>query len=112
MNDLNTVTITGHIGADAEVRQAGDAKVASFRLAVNRRWKDAEGKDMEAVDWIDVEAWKGLSEIAEKYAKKGRKVLINGLLRQDTWETDGKKRSRILIVARHLDVRLPQQNGK
>ena len=110
MNDLNTVTITGHIGSDAEVRQAGDAKVASFRLAVNRRWKGDKGEDREAVDWFDVEAWNGLSGIAEEYAKKGRKVLIHGLLRLDKWETkEGEKRSRVIIIARHLDIRLPQK---
>ena len=40
---MNTITIVGNLGADAEVRAAGDREVMSFRVASTSRWKDKEG---------------------------------------------------------------------
>ena len=62
-------------------------------VAVN----DARQKDK--VSYIDVDAWSKLGDICQQYLTKGRQVLAEGRLVQDTWEKDGKKQSKLYVKA-------------
>lgn len=111
MQDLNLVVLKGRIVQDAELKEVSEtAKVARFSVASHKRWKDKEGADQESVGFFDVEAWNGLAGVAEEFVKKGRKILVEGSLKQNTWEQDGQKRSRVLVVAKHLDIDLPRKD--
>lgn len=96
---FNKVTLVGNLTRDPELRTtSGGRSVCSFSLAVNRTWRNAEGEQQEAVDFIDCVAWGKAGEIINQYMKKGRPLLVAGRLQQDTWEQDGNKRSKIEVV--------------
>lgn len=94
--DINTVCVTGRLTKDVEYN--AETEVARFSIAVNREFKNKDGKYES--DFFDVTAFKGSAGFASKFLSKGIKVEIVGNLRQDRWETkEGEKRSRIIIVA-------------
>lgn len=93
---LNQTILMGRLTRDPEQRTTTSGKtIVSFSLAVDRPGEDA------GADFFDVVAWEKLGELVVKYVGKGRKVLVQGRLRQDTWDDKetGKKRSRVGIVA-------------
>lgn len=76
--------IAGNLGTDPEVRATTNGtQVANFSVAVNRGW--GENKKTE---WYKVVAWKTLAETAEKYLKKGSKVLVEGEMETRSWDKD------------------------
>lgn len=105
MANLNKVQLIGRLGADPEVRltQSG-AKVATFRMAVSRWWKNAEGEQQEATEWINIESWGRLAELCENYLNKGRLVYIEGRLQTDQYEREGEKRYFTKVVTRDIQI--------
>lgn len=89
----SNVTLVGNLARDPESRQAGEYNVTRLVVAVN----DPRQKDK--VSYVDVEAWGKLGEICQKYLEKGRQVLANGRIVQDTWEKDGKTNSKLYVKA-------------
>ena len=85
--------IVGNLARDPESRKAGETNVTRLVVAVN----DARQKDK--VSYIDVDAWSKLGDICQQYLTKGRQVLAEGRLVQDTWEKDGKKQSKLYVKA-------------
>jgi single-strand DNA-binding protein len=87
--------------------------VCKFPVACNRSWKQDDDLQKE-VSFFDVTTWMRLAEVCGEYLKKGRGVRVVGRLKQDRWaDPDGKARSRILIVAEHVEFRpqLKKQDG-
>lgn len=105
----NTVTVTGNATREPELRftPSGQA-VASFGMAVNRRWQNRQTQEWEeAVSFFDVTAWAQLAENAAESVAKGTRVTVTGRLDQRSWETqDGDKRSKVEIVADDVAVSL------
>jgi len=98
----NTVTVMGNCTRDPELRfTPSGMAVATFGLAVNRRWQNRQTNEWEeAVSFFDVTAWQQLAENVAESIQKGTRVLVTGRLDQRSWETqDGEKRSKIEIVA-------------
>lgn len=86
----------GRLTRDPEMRSTTTGKsIANFSLAVDR-----VGQDDQA-DFFDITAWEKLGELANQYLSKGRRCLVQGRLRQDSWDDKetGKKRTRIEVVA-------------
>lgn len=100
MVSFNKVILIGNLTRDPEVRYTPNGvAVASFTLAINRRYKQAE-KVKDEVSYIDVVAFGSLAEACGHYVKKGASVLIDGRLQQRRWETeDGQKKSKVEVVA-------------
>lgn len=97
---FNQAIIMGNLTRDPELRTTpGGQSVASFAVATNRTWNDANGEKKEAVDFHEVVAWGKLGELANQYLSKGRKVLVVGRLQNNSWEKDGIKRTRTEIIA-------------
>lgn len=93
---INQVILMGRLTRDPEMRTTTTGKsIASFSLAVDRQTQD------DQADFFDVTAWEKLGELASQYLSKGRRCLVQGRLRQDSWDDKetGKKRSRIEVVA-------------
>ena len=93
---INQVILMGRLTRDPEMRTTTTGKsIASFSLAVDRGGQDDE------TDFFDVTAWEKLGELVNQYLSKGRRCLVQGRLRQDSWDDKetGKKRSRIEVVA-------------
>lgn len=98
----NSVTVVGNCTRDPELRfTAGGQAVATFGLAVNRRWQNRQTNEWEEqVSFFDVTCWRQLAENVAETITKGARVVVNGRLDQRSWETqDGDKRSKIEIVA-------------
>ena len=93
---INQVILMGRLTRDPETRTTPSGKtVTSFSVAVDR-----QGQDDQA-DFFDVTAWEKTGELVQQYLSKGRRVLIQGRLRQDSWDDKdtGKKRSKVEVVA-------------
>jgi single-strand DNA-binding protein len=102
MANGNNVTVVGNCTRDPELRfTAGGQAVASFGLAVNRRWQNRQTNEWEeSVSFFDVTCWAQLAENVAESITKGSRIIVSGRLDQRSWETqDGDKRSKIEIVA-------------
>ena len=97
---LNHIVIMGRLARDLELRRTQTGTpVASFRLAVERDFKDkASGERI--TDWIDVTAWSYTAEFVSKYFTKGRMAVVSGRLQMRDWtDKNGIKRTSAEIVA-------------
>ena len=85
---MNKVILMGRLTRDPEVRytQTNNTLVASFSLAVNRRFV-RQGEERQA-DFINIVAWSKLGEFCSKYFKKGQQVGIIGRIQTRNWEDD------------------------
>lgn len=93
---VNQVILMGRLTRDPEMRTTTTGKsIASFSIAVDR-----QGQDDQA-DFFDITAWEKLGELVNQYLSKGRRCLVQGRLRQDSWDDKetGKKRTRVEVVA-------------
>ncbi len=101
MASFNKVILAGNLTRDPELRYTpkGTA-VANFSLAVNRTWKSESGESKEEVSFISVEAFGRQAEVIAQYMRKGRPLLIEGRLKQDTWEDKNthQKQSKLKVV--------------
>jgi len=96
----NSVTLVGNITREPELRFTGGGKgVASFGLAVNRRYQ-VNGEWQEKVSFFNIVAWDSLGENAAASLHKGNRIIVNGRLEQREYETrEGEKRTVVEIVA-------------
>lgn len=93
---INQVILMGRLTRDPEVRTTTTGKtITSFSLAVDR------GGEGDQTDFFDITAWEKLGELVNQYLSKGRRCLVQGRLRQDSWDDKetGKKRSKVEVVA-------------
>lgn len=93
---INQVILMGRLTRDPEMRTTTTGKsIASFSIAVDRGGQD------DQADFFDVTAWEKLGELVNQYLSKGRRCLVQGRLRQDSWDDKetGKRRSRVEVVA-------------
>jgi single-strand DNA-binding protein len=101
MASFNKVILAGNLTRDPELRYTpkGTA-VAKITLAVNRTWKTESGENKEEVSFVDVEAWGRQGEVIAQYMRKGRPLLVEGRLKQDTWEDKNthQKQSILKVV--------------
>jgi single-strand DNA-binding protein len=98
----NTVTVVGNVTRDPELRftPSGQA-VATFGLAVNRRWQNRSNQEWEEqTSFFDVKCWAQMAENVSESLARGSRVVVTGRLEQRSWETENnEKRSKIEIVA-------------
>ncbi len=99
---MNTVTVSGNITRDPEVKVfPSGKKITTFSIAVNRRVGEEE-----FVSYYDINAWEKLGENCASLPK-GARVLVSGRLEQRSWEDkEGNKRSRVEIVATEVAASL------
>ncbi|MFT4774802.1 MAG: single-strand DNA-binding protein [Ilumatobacter sp.] len=99
----NTVTLTGNLTKDPELRYTtGGRGVASFGLAVNRRYQ-VNGEWQEQVSFFNVVAWADLGENAAASLHKGNRVMVTGRLEQRSYDTrEGEKRNITEVIADDL----------
>jgi len=96
----NNVTLVGNLTRDPELRfTQGGKGIASFGLAVNRRYQ-VNGEWQEKVSFFNVVAWDQLGENAAASLTKGTRIIVSGRLEQREYETQqGEKRNVVEIVA-------------
>jgi len=100
MASLNKVFLMGNLTRDPEIKYGkSGAAVSELGLAVNRRFKTADGQDRDEVCFVNVVVWNRQAETCGEYLRKGSPVLVEGRLQLQEWEKDGKKNSRLRVVA-------------
>lgn len=101
MLKLNSVMLVGRLTRDPETKQTqGGTALTKFSIAVNRNRKDPKtGERIEEASFFDVTTFSKTAEFVAKFFAKGKAIFVEGRLQQDTWETDGQKRSKVVVVA-------------
>ena len=97
---MNKAILMGRLTRDPEVRytQTSNTLVASFSLAVNRRFA-RQGEERQA-DFINIVAWNKTGEFVSKYFKKGQQVAVIGRLQTRTWDDEqGQKHYVTEVIA-------------
>ena len=105
---MNTVTLTGRLTADPELRTTEKGPVASLRLAIQRPRK--EGEDQGA-DYVDITVFGRQGETCAQYLAKGRKVAIEGRLHHSEWDSDNGRRQKLEVVARNVEFLDPRKTN-
>jgi single-strand DNA-binding protein len=103
MANYNRVILMGNLTRDPELRYTPNGSaVASFSIAVNRRYK-VDNEKREETSFFDIVFFGKPAEIIAEYMKKGRPLLVEGRLQQRRWETDeGQKRSKVEVVGENF----------
>jgi len=105
MASFNKVVLVGNVTRDPEVRYiSSGTAVSDIGLAVNDRRKTATGEWVEETTFVDVTLWGRTAEVAGEYVSKGSPLLIEGRLKLDTWEKDGKKNSKLRVVCERMQL--------
>ena len=95
----------GRVGKDAEVRMAGQNKVATFSLCTGGKYKTNDGREIDDTAWHSIIAWRNLAELAEKYIRKGSQILVIGRLTYRKYTgNDNVERSVTEIIADKIEL--------
>ena len=103
-NLRNKVQLIGHLGNDPEIiNLESGKKIAKFSIATNESYKNEKGEKVEDTQWHNLVAWNKTAEIAEKYLKKGKEIVIEGKLSSRSYEDkEGVKRYVTEIVVQEM----------
>jgi len=108
--NLNNVNIMGNLTRDPEMKSLPSGKeVCSLSIANNHVFMK-NGEKVSEVSYFDVDVWGITAENCSKYLTKGKGVIVEGRLRQDRWEKDGKTQSRVKITANAVHFMPKKQN--
>jgi len=109
---FNKVILMGNLTRNPELRYTpSGTPVASFGLAVSRRFKQGE-ELKEEVCFVDIVVFGKQAEHCGQYLSKGNGAIIEGRLQQRRWETeDGQKRSKHEVVAQSVTFMPKRQDG-
>ena len=100
MASLNKVFLIGNLTRDPELRYApSGAPVATFGLAVNRRFVTQHGERKDEVCFVRVVVFGKQAESCSQHLNKGRLVFIEGRLQYRAWEQEGQRRSTLDVIA-------------
>jgi single-strand DNA-binding protein len=98
---MNITILKGNLARDPELRVVGSGdrqtSVVNFTVAVSREFTKANGSQDKITSFIPCEAWDSGAEAIASTFKKGDLVMIEGSLRNDSWEKDGVKHSTLKI---------------
>ena len=106
---MNTVILLGRLTKDVEVRDAGNTKVGRFTLAVNRNFKNAEGK--YDADFIKCIVFGKQAEFVEQYFRKGSQALVTGRIQTGKYTNkDGQNVYTTDVVISGIDFTESKNN--
>jgi single-strand DNA-binding protein len=105
---FNKVILIGNLGKDPETRTLeSGAVMCRFPMATTETYKNRQsGEKTSHTEWHNIVLWRGLAEVADKYLKKGSKILIEGKIRTRSWEDkeSGQMRYTTEILADQLQM--------
>ncbi len=106
MASFNKVILMGNLTRDPEVRQTqSGTSVCRFSVAVNRSYTGQDGATKDETCFVEVDCFGKTAENIGKFFTKGKPILVEGRLRQDTWDdkTTGQKRSKLTVVLERFE---------
>ena len=99
---MNKVFLMGRLTRDPEIRYGNDNKpVARYSIAVDRRYKDQNGN--YPTDFFNLTSFGNTASFVEKYLRKGTKIVVEGELRNNNYEKDGKTVYSDQIIANSVE---------
>ena len=111
-SDINNVVLCGRLTRDAETKKTtGGMAITSLSLAVNRSVKKNDQWTDEA-SFFDCTLFGKRGESLSQYLTKGQQVGISGALKQDRWEKDGAKRSKVGIIVNDIQLLGSKSNSE
>lgn len=110
MADLNNYSVIGRMTRDISGNDFAYTQNGKARLNISIAVNDGYG-DNQYTSYFDVVVWGKTAENIKPYLGKGKQLCINGRLRQDRWEKDGQKNSRVCIVAETVQLLGGRDNG-
>ena len=113
---LNKVILIGNLGRDPEVRTAQDgSKMVTLSLATSESWKDKmTGERKDRTEWHRVVIFnERLSEVAERYLKKGSKIYVEGQLQTRKWtDNNGQEKYSTEVILGKFRGELTMLDGR
>jgi single-strand DNA-binding protein len=96
---MNLVILRGNLARDPELRTVGEKQVSvvNFTVATSREFTKANGTQDKVTSFIQCEAWDSGAETIASTLKKGDLVMVEGSLRNDSWEKDGVKHNTLKV---------------
>ncbi|HXX80317.1 MAG TPA: single-stranded DNA-binding protein [Thermodesulfovibrionales bacterium] len=95
----NRIILIGNLTKDPELRYTPQGTpVASFRIAVNTRYKQSD-ESREDTLFIDIVTFGKQAETCSQYLNKGKSVLVEGRLQERRWESEGQQKSKFEVIA-------------
>ena len=113
MANYNKIIMVGNLTRDPQLKYLpSQTPVAEFGLAVNRRYRTAQGEDREEVAFIEMSAFGKQAEVINQYCQKGKPLFIEGRIKYDQWDDKetGQKRSRLSVIVENFQF-LPSRDG-
>jgi single-strand DNA-binding protein len=107
MSSYNHVVLMGHLTRDVEIRYTPKGMpIGNIAIAVNRTWKNEAGEKQEEVSFFECIAFGRNAEIAAQYCGKGKPLLLNGRLKQESWDDKetGKKRYAVKVIVEGVQL--------
>lgn len=103
MRNFNLTVLEGRLVADPELRYTQNGN-ALCRFSIASNYSYYKGDDLqEEVSFFNVATWSKLAEQCNEYLKKGRRVLINGRLKQSKWQDEGgHPHSKIEVIGKQV----------
>jgi single-strand DNA-binding protein len=101
MANYNRVLLMGNLTRDPQLKYLpSQMAVVEFGMAINRKFRTANGEDREEVCFVDCSSFGKQAEVINQYFTKGKPIFIEGRLKYDQWEdkNGGGKRSRLVVV--------------
>lgn len=98
---MNITLLKGNLARDPELRSVNtggkQTSVVNFTIAVSREYTKSNGEKDKITSFINCEAWDSGAETIAESLKKGDLVLVEGSLRNDSWEKEGVKHSTLKV---------------
>lgn len=101
MASVNKVMLIGNVTRDPQLKYLpNQTALCEFGLAMNRKFKGANGEDREEVAFVDCSIFGKAAEVVQKYVTKGKPLFVEGRLKYDSWEdkNGGGKRSKLSVI--------------
>src|SRR5438034_7037179 len=106
MANYNKVILMGNLTRDPQLKYLpSQMAVVDFGMAINRKFRTAQGEDREEVCFVDCSSFGKQAEVINQYIQKGKPIFIEGRLKYDTWEdkNGGGKRSKLAVVVERFE---------
>lgn len=109
--DINRVVLIGRIVSDAELSYTNTGfALTKFSIAINRRKKSGD-QWVDEASFFSIIIWGKRGEALNQYLIRGQQLAVEGELRQDRWEKDGVKRSKVTIEATNIQLLGDKKDG-
>lgn len=98
---MNINILRGNLARDPDVRKVNtngkSTSVVNFTVAVSREYTKSNGEKDKITTFVPCEAWDTGAEIIGASFQKGDLVMVEGSLRNDSWEKDGVKHNTLKV---------------